>query len=209
MKSLKWQEKFEEFAESFMKLKEDLRTRILVVIHLTSLETHRVTTSTQAKVDQVDVKLDDIKNLLRGRTALEKDISRFIERYGPMENFTRDDASLARLVKKVEGLGDERQVHFDPEHVQPRRRNSGNAYDGGGAHGYSGYGGYVGGAGSYGAPPAVTPTPVKPSPLPQSPYAPYTPRAAVSSMPENNAYGYVCAGCEAVQMPESQTIPLR
>lgn len=181
IKSLKWQEKFEEFAENFSKLKEDLRTRMVVVIHITTLDTHSVATSTETKVDDMGIKLHEIQALLRGRTAFEKEIARFLEKHGGAARTLRDDVALSRLVKKIEGVDDERDyrtVHFEPREY-PRRRNSGrsNSYNSetDGPYGSAAASSWA--EGSRRAPSA---------------YSPYSPRAPSSSqLQQSSASGYV------------------
>lgn len=105
--SLKWQDKFEDFSESFAKLKGDLRDQVFLVIQLTGLEIHSVATSTKAKVDGIDTTLTDVRALLRGYTAFEKDIADFLKRNGGAERSLHDDRFLSSLVKKVEGWREE------------------------------------------------------------------------------------------------------
>lgn len=107
---------------------------MLVVVHITTMDTHNVATATEAKVDHMDVRLVDIQALLRGRTAFEKEITRFLEKTGGAAQALRDDVTLSRLVKKIEGVEDDRAVHFEPsEHLRshPHRKNSGrsNSYN--------------------------------------------------------------------------------
>ena len=200
--SLKWQDKFEEFAETFAKLKDDLRDQVSLVIQLTTLETLSVATSTKAKVDRVAVRLSDIQALLRGRTAFEKEIAHFLESNGGAERSLNDDLFLSRLVKKAEGWGEEpehlrenRSVHFEPgSHSRrrtPSRRYSQEEDQASGAHSY---------------PPVPLPPNASPPPaptlasasIPQTAYSPYTPRAPSSvQSPSAGGYYQVCRslGC--------------
>ncbi|KAF8318725.1 hypothetical protein DL93DRAFT_339692 [Clavulina sp. PMI_390] len=133
IKSLKWQDKFEEFSNNFTQLGESLKTRITVVIHLTVLDSHVIAVSTETKVDDVQKGMDDIRALLRGRTAFEKDVMRYLEKLGGPDNVVRHDRELASLVKKVEGIETDNMADIVGDHA-PRVRFSyddqapGNAY---------------------------------------------------------------------------------
>lgn len=117
--SLKWQGKFEGFAKTFAKLKDDLRLRMVEVIQLAKLKTYTIVTS-------MDVKLSDIKALLRGRTVFEEEIAHFLDTHGGARRLLNDSAFLLRFVQKVEGWSEEpgnRSVHFGPDFA-PRRGTS-------------------------------------------------------------------------------------
>ena len=176
--SLKWQDKFEEFAETFASLKADLHTQVLQAIHWISLETHSVVTSTNAKLDGFDVRLSDIQALLRARTAPEKEIALFLDNNGGVERSLDDDAFLRRLIKK-EGQSEEpeprhenRSVHFEltsrpPRGSHPRRYSQ----DAGRASGVPL---------PPNAPllsPGLTSVPLQ---TPRAAYSPYSPRAPLS-----------------------------
>jgi hypothetical protein len=195
--SLKWQDKFEEFAETFAKLKDDLRDQVFLVIQLTTLETLSVATSTKVKVDRVDVRLSDIQALLRGRTAFEKEIAHFLDRNGGAARSLNDDLFLSRLVKKAEGWGEEsehwrenRSVHFELD-SHPRRRTT--------SRRRSQEDDQASAAPPYppvplppNAPPPPAPT-LAPAPIPQAAYSPYTPRAPLSvQSPSAGGYYQVC-----------------
>ena len=173
--SLKWQDKFEEFAEMFANLKMDLHTQVLQAIHWISLETHSVVTSTNAKLDGFDVRLSDIQALLRARTAPEKEIALFLDNNGGPKRSLDDDSFLRRLIKKEnrseepELRRENRSVRFEPT-SRPHRGSRSRHYSRDEDRG----------ATFMPLPPNAPPSPGPPLQIPRAAYSPYSPRAPLT-----------------------------
>ena len=100
IKSTDWQNKVEQFAKSFSGLKDELRMKLLLIIHNNTNDTNSVVTNT-------DTKIDLVLALLRRKTEFEAELLKFIKGNGGIINSVGNDEFMGKLVRKFEGVGDD------------------------------------------------------------------------------------------------------
>ena len=91
IKSFSWQEKFEDFAQMFSKLKASLNDAMLLAIHKSTIEIKERTKVSDEKLNQVLV-------ILKKRTDVEHDIARYIQRNGGINRCLERDSMMHDLI---------------------------------------------------------------------------------------------------------------
>lgn len=99
LKAFSWQQKWEEFVQTFRDLKDTLKMKLLLVLNDAAGDTKSIVSST-------DQKIDEVLRLLKRRTNVEDDMNDFITSHGGIKAFVDNDDVMRYLVKKCEGLMD-------------------------------------------------------------------------------------------------------